>query len=394
MKVIIISHEPYSDVKRNHYFMDEFRSDGHIVEYWCVQKAVKYASKAVYDYGNQANDVFVIERMEELLDRLNNVNSADTLLCIELWFNWDTWKIFTLIHKKALNCFSVDWYANQPPSNRGRKLVENLKALDVRNLSRAAVSLVRQRLFQRYARMNHISQPPLCFIPGQKLEMNNPEKEVISFNHHDYERVLTEDGIDTPEVKQLGNYAVFLDINLPGHPDLKRIGAVTISSDTYYKKLNTFFSAIEKTFNVQVVIAAHPKSSYTGEFGNRVCIKNKTRELVKHSSFVLLHHSFSINYAILYNKPALFFYTSEFTAASGKMFFLKNIHEMMKSYAAMLNAAIINIDEPSEIPQLLKPVDEQGYAYFRNNYIVSGKGDLRNYAILKEGISRKFKVTV
>lgn len=374
--------------------MDEFTGDGHTLQYWCVQKAVKYARKAEYKDGKPAADVVLIDSIDKLSDKLNAIEEKETLVFLELWFNWDTYKIFKVLSKKGIRYFSVDWYANQPRTDRSRKLMNNLLNLDLRNIYRAAVHLLNQKSFLRYAGMINISEAPLLFIPGQRLGMSSPGKEIVPINHHDYEKVLTEDNDNTLNVEELGNYAVFLDVDLPGHPDFKRIGTETISPDVYYRKVNSFFSAVEEAFNVKVVIAAHPKSSYTNEFKHRLCLKNKTRELVKHCSFVLLHHSFSINYAVLYNKPAILFHTNEFIAARGKTFFLRNIYEIMKGYSVMLNVPIINIDEPVDVKQQLYPVDEERYGSFKSNYIVSGKEGVRNYDILKQAIRHRFNVTV
>jgi hypothetical protein len=62
-----------------------------------------------------------------------------------------------------------------------------------------------------------------------------------------------------------GSFAVFLDINLPYHTDLKIVGWPTIEPHEYYASLNRFFDLLEERFGIKIVIAAHPKANYGRE---------------------------------------------------------------------------------------------------------------------------------
>ena len=76
----------------------------------------------------------------------------------------------------------------------------------------------------------------------------------LSCNSGDYNRYLS-DG--KGEIK---NQIVFIDQYTPFHNDYTLKGWRHISPEKYYKTLNAFFSNIEKRYNCEVVICAHPSA--------------------------------------------------------------------------------------------------------------------------------------
>jgi len=103
--------------------------------------------------------------------------------------------------------------------------------------------------------------------------------------------------------------AVFIDEYVPFHPDYSRYGIQPPDNENnYYNKLNKFFDYVEKTLNIKVIIAAHPRSYYENKdyFKGRECVRNKTFELIKKSRLVLTHSSTSINFVALLYKPVIF----------------------------------------------------------------------------------------
>ena len=133
-----------------------------------------------------------------------------------------------------------------------------------------------------------------------------PRKQ-FSINHPDYENFLMINRLQDPPLVN-SKYVVFLDSFFPFHPHLKTEDP-NIDFDSlvvpYFASLNKFFDKIEKQYNCEVVIAAHPSAKCMREnlYGKRKVFYNKSVQLVKDSIAVCMHASYSIAYPILFNKP-------------------------------------------------------------------------------------------
>lgn len=104
------------------------------------------------------------------------------------------------------------------------------------------------------------------------------------------------------------NYIVFIDQYLPLHPDNEIIGQTTIPPGEYYDSLNDFFTYLEKSSGLEVIIAAHPKAikyKQRNFFEGRKVIFNQAGSLIRNSQLVLAHFSTAIDYAIMSYKPVL-----------------------------------------------------------------------------------------
>ncbi len=164
---------------------------------------------------------------------------------------------------------------------------------------------------------------------------------------------------------------IFLDEYYPLHTDLDYLGISSpIGAEEYYAKLCTFFNHLEKSYNVRIVIAAHPRSNYSqykDYFGGRPIIKGQTARLVHESAFVLAHDSTSINFAILFRKPIIFITMDKIQKCDdGRLTTAVSIESM----AHALKKAPINIDTMNEFDWLKElQVDMQSYLNYQNDII-------------------------
>ena len=105
------------------------------------------------------------------------------------------------------------------------------------------------------------------------------------------------------------NYAVFLDQNLPFHPDFIIEGMLNpIDASAYYSELANAFDTIEKKFGLTIVIAAHPsanKKTVAEYFRGRNVFVGNTAGLVQGSDLCITHWSYAINFAVLFKKPII-----------------------------------------------------------------------------------------
>lgn len=128
---------------------------------------------------------------------------------------------------------------------------------------------------------------------------------IIESHVHDYE-VYVE--AQYGALKANNDYLVFVDQNIPYHPDFTLKGVRYSSPSKYYAGLRRLFTCLENG-GVDVIIALHPRDDNTNtadRFGDRVAIKGDTLSLISQSGGIITHCSNAINYAILLQKPVLF----------------------------------------------------------------------------------------
>lgn len=162
------------------------------------------------------------------------------------------------------------------------------------------------------------------------------------------------------------NYFVFIDNNLPGHPDYKYHGTKPpVIKKKYLSELTYFFDKFEQITKSKILIASNPKTIYKNKktFGNRKIFNNKTSLLVKFSKGVIMHNSTAINFPILFKKPVLFL-TSDHINES---WLSEGIYLLAKS----LNLSVINIDNFSKKNLINKQYKVRDYDSFLNAYIKS-----------------------
>lgn len=381
MRLIIIDHEPYSDRKRQIYNIDSFIKDNFNVEFWSVVNCMPYTSDDVIESYNFEDDdcVIYIKTYEDLLDQISKLDPNNTIVILEIYFRWSTIQLFKLLNQLKIQYVKLDFYLNPIIAfaniNKTKKL---LLSLNLKNLKVWLKNIFQIKLLNKIDNCIKFNNYETLFITGS----NNPftNKNVVSLNYFDVE-------IDIQIKNQSsiieGNYIVFLDTNLPSHPDLKRDKLETISSKVYYQKLNLFFDKIEKKTGYNIIIAAHPHSNYTQEFLNRKVIKNNTAILVKHCKFVILHESTSMNFALMNRKPIVLIYFNEFITYKN---YLTEIYLRMEKLSRYFEIPLINID--MEIEDIRLTFNEYKYDEYLWKYIYSTQFPKSNYEILKNEFIR------
>jgi hypothetical protein len=112
-------------------------------------------------------------------------------------------------------------------------------------------------------------------------------------------------------------YGVFLDQDLCFHNDFKYTGiSAAVRPHSYFPALLKLFNFINQDLELDLVVATHPRSSYSDDqkkiyFGEHQVIEGNVAALIKGSSFVICHDSTALNLAILWNKPILFITTND-----------------------------------------------------------------------------------
>ena len=189
-----------------------------------------------------------------------------------------------------------------------------------------------------------------------------PNTRVIHGNHPDYNLhldYLTED-------HQIKDQAVFIDQNFPFHHDLQHSRTKGIEPDTYYEALERFFTHVEKTLGLEVVVALHPradKQKIQDYFSGRKLILHTTHRLVLESKLILAHSSSTISVAIMAYKPLVIISTDDLWNLG-----VERMNEKAISSAAGVPLIFADGALPSDMASVMK-IDRVRYDDYLDTYI-------------------------
>lgn len=234
---------------------------------------------------------------------------------------------------------------------------------------------------------------PADFIIGGAAKSNmrsyrfpvGPKTKILNIHYYDYDNYVAERRKKNVIDKFTG---VFLDQYIPFHPDnLLYDPSSEIEEEEYYPYLRNFFDYLEATFKVKIIIAAHPRAhyeNYSDYFGGRPVIRNKTCELVSKAGFVLAHHSFSLNYAVLFNQPILFLTTDKMQKREHGVY--------INLMATILGKSPIFIDKPYNIDwEKEKIVDNTRYYEYKQRHIkMEGSEELSYWQVVANYINNNY----
>lgn len=374
-KVVFIGYQPLTEKVMEDFYFQKLTNERISVEYWNLTDI--YFPNILKD-DLIGHSTVKINSFSKLKDCLKNENIENTLFISTITFEYRVLALYRLLskYKCKTSFFARGALPSFPQESKVKSVFfKLLKILDL--------SLFFRFLRNKYAlllkKVKMISSHAIVFRAGKigtqtigvgyLIEEN--EAKIIEVNSFDFDKY-----IETKEcAKILGNkYCVYLDEYLPHHPDFEMLNIKTIESTAFYNKLNDFFDFIEKKYDMEVVIAAHPKAEKYKEkdfFNNRKVFFNKTANLTRYSEFILAHCSTSISFAVLNNKPVLFLISDA----------IKNImpyyFNFIIGFSKTLGSKFINIDEDfCENIEISKPNDLK-YLEYKYNYLTSQKSEMR-----------------
>ena len=203
----------------------------------------------------------------------------------------------------------------------------------------------------------------------------------ISSPSFDYDKFLQVKNVQKKKFYNK-NYVVFLDQMAFHHDDFKSPDLHNAPvSEKYFKEMSNFFSIFEKKFNTEILIALHPAchiKNYHKFFDYRKCFKNKTIELVRDSSMVLLHPSTSsVSYPIIFKKPITYLTTDEMI---NSYTFYKALLVRQKIFGGnFLNISKIKNENFS----LKFKINKKAYNFYYSNFINSCKSSEKKKNLYK-----------
>jgi len=332
----------------------------------------------------------------EIEDSLSHLTRSDFVNCF-IGFSHQTLFIYKILSKKNID-YSIPLFNSLPvltdqKNQNPKKHLMLIKKLVFLN-KKTIFDHILNKIIRNHFRFFGIKPATLRIAGGNaSTDVNQfpvDETTHILWTHSiDYDIFLQNSG------KNLSLYsgcAIFLDDFLPFHPDFTMINEkAPITPEEYYPKLCTFFSYLERNFGMRIIIAAHPRSTYEklpDYFEGRPIIRGETAQLAKECSFVIVHASTSINFAILYQKPIIFLTMDAFNKNVG----ISRIGEIIENMASLLGKIPHNLDDPFSI-DFDKEMEIQINAYeaYKNAYIKKEESkEEEMWQILADYIKEKY----
>lgn len=368
-KIVIIDHEPYSQRRKDLFFIQNFIESDFDLQVWDISQ---YVFKGIHVNGNLEGEEYVhkLDCLKQIESLLEITDIKNTVFWMECGSSWETRKLYRLL--SYYNCYMIriDLYGNTILSESEFSKFKRLFSKSFGRIIKGKINIV---LYLIYKKLFHIKSVnkylSSSLISNRTDKINHPDYEKFKFKHN--QPILDKD------------YIVFCDNYFPYHPDLRSFNKCRNLPDghAYQATLRCYFDYLESYYGMPVVIAAHPKSDYKGdEFGDRKIIMNQTCSLVLYANKVILHASNSISYAILKNKPLAFITTKDYNNIA----FLK---QRLYLLASSFNHKVYNLDNTPFDKIDIVPVDEELRKNYIYTYLTSEETkDKRNWDILKKVI--------
>jgi len=365
--IVFISHSKLTERIMRSYSLDRMLQE-YNVQFWDIGQIFR---PAYVDLGYVTGDyIKTIPDLPALELMLNGLDSS-SILITDLNHSYIFRSFFITLKKYSFTFMHLDLVTVGPAGAAKKTLYSRLINIfrnPIRYLNLAA-SKVHIGYLIKTGKLRKFDYQ---FCRGEVLNQLVSEyaDKNIAINSPDYDEFLS-DCLDQGNAEDdEAGYAVFLDVYLPYHPDLPVMGLKHLKDpEGYFLSMNALFTEVEKKYSLKVIIAAHPSAAYRGdEFNAREIIHGETAALVKGSEFVLSHHSNSLAYAVLYEKPCLFCYTDE-------MYRLYNnslLHHQ-NCYAEYLACSTYNITNLLDegIPNISRCISLPRYKQFVNDYLTS-----------------------
>lgn len=364
MKTIVyIDHEPLTPRRKKIFYLQELQESGFHIEFWdCSQ---------FFHPGMLLPDVLeekYVRKYHCLSDvnqALINVNIPYTLFVVEVLNYWDNRKFFALLAQ--YNCYTIrlEMYATALLTEMS--FMKKLFHTPVSALFKAIKHRFEALLYKEYRKRYNIHY-------NLKISSGNAPDIDVHINHPDWE--LFQDIKNSPSILSQP-YAVFIDEYFPLHPDLLFFCKQEPGDAEHYRKvLNLFFERIEEKYDLEIIIAAHPKSNYDDMcFEGRKIIKGQTVQLVKDAKMVFMHSSAALAFLVMFNKPLMLISTNAYEKTY-------QLYLNLIRISSLMHLPIYNIESNGDVGEakILENQIREEYVY---NYLTSrGIEENRNAKIL------------
>jgi hypothetical protein len=333
---------------------------------------------------------FLVRGNKEAVQAIQNLGS-ECLVVMTGYYQAENFKIFQALSKTSI---PYAFYASETDAGGNENAQGSLLEKFLLKLSRVKLTKLKNTLYKpKFAPLFGIRPPSICLLGGENTLKNNgaaaligEKTEFLWAHSHDYDEYL--EHLHKKGAQE--NFAVFVDLGGPKFPwdhlNPNRSGG-DITSEKYYPSLCRFFDYVERELELEVIIAAHPKSNHVDHpeyFGRRRTFYDQTLHLIQKSKLVISMASTALSYVVLEKKPLLFFTTVESEACLTRSKHLRTV-------GLSLGTNLINIDEEPYSINWEKelPVNEAMYLkYKQQNIKKEGSEEINTWQIFANHLKK------
>ena len=294
-KIVCINQYPLNPRSKRLSYIEAFMLTGIKFEYWDTSRFFSMSGMAL----NSQEDVSYVKRYStigELKNALSECDCAHSLFFMGIPERLEDKNFYKLLSDYGCRIIKVDQCASTIRIPKSAKDIITFICSPNR-LNNYFKRLSLKHFFKKND-IHYFDFFSSSVLSGRTRPINHPD-----FDDYKIAVKMKKESI----IK--GQYAVFYDSYFPLHPDFKYIHKLKIKVDYrhYLDSMNRFFTWIERKYDLNVIIAAHPSSNYSpDDFNGRKIIKWHTCELTINAQLVINQSSNSTSFALLANKPILF----------------------------------------------------------------------------------------
>ncbi len=357
-KIVLLLSSPFNQKDKERFGVECLAQNGFEVEVWDFTPFLNpWRWQRSQLFNNSTCEIYrIFSDQRTAFASISGLRKDCLIVCI-INFAYETCSLYRIISKCDVRYCLISYNYISFDMKPNRNIFKRLASVSFQKL--------RGYLFLKIPyKFLCVSPAAIVLMLGGKLDLAglpvDSATRIVRSHYFDYDIYLKE--LQKP-VEGKERIAVFLDNFIPFHPDWGSAG--NLDPVEYYALLCKFFDLLEKKYGVRIVIAAHPRSTYEelpDYFNGRAVIKDRTVELVRHSEFVVVHHSASISFAVLFSKPLVFITTDKLHQTE--------VAKIIDFMALAFNKTPINLDQDlKENMDEELIVDESVYQKYVATYI-------------------------
>ena len=359
-KIIIFTQSKFTERDYNRFGVDYFTKNNFqviIYDLTKILKSLNYINTYTQSDTYNNSQVKFVQSIEDLESKLV-IEKDNSILFAMCWLSLFQKEIFLF---QLLSKYKIQYCQFR------LAILPDIRSWHIRILSKIYYN------FKTHLIYNQINPANLILLAGRKANLQIGVKKCIktkkincgSFDYNIFlDNCLIENETNSfcyPEI-------VFIDQFWPTHPDFD--GNEILNSEFYYLKVNAFLNKLEQQFNMTCAVALHPRNNSENNFIKYKGYKDQTHELIKHAKIVVAHHSTSLSFAVLYNKPIIHITFLK----------IKNTieHKYIKRISKLLNTSIYFIDKNEDFKIKIPSVFENKYKDYIQNFLIDNSRDFTN----------------
>jgi hypothetical protein len=373
-KVIYVGYAPLTEKIIDDFYIDNLSSEGIEVEYWDLSPIFFnffFEDKLSHKY------IFKIKSIAQFEASIKNQNLLNTLFVLNFSLEF---KVLTLFKIFTRNNCKISIFARGALPQLSVNVSSFIFKIKKIFIPKLFIGFIKNKYVWVLKLLGIIKPFDIVFSAGKyglntiglASKVESKKSRIIGVNSFDFDsfnKCKYEHNLIN------GKYLIYLDEYLPFHPDFQMFDIKTIDPIKFYKNLNNLFTTIEKRFDAEVVIAAHPKAEiyrFEKYFDNRKVFFGRTAQLTKDSMGVLFHCSTSVSYAVLNSKPIFTLISKDIKIVMPDYF------NFILNFSKHLDTSIINIDESENIDIEMPQINLNKYHKYKYSFLTSVKSENLN----------------